>query len=129
MLARRITLVLRVGASVFLLTSISLVAIPDIFLELLNLGADPNSSELWLIRMLGVALIGLSAFMLMGAGNFGERALRQAGLLMITLSSAFTGFTAFAPGSVNIAKIIYLAIGGAFTLAYLWALRGYRSLR
>jgi len=79
--------------------------------------------------MLGVALIGLSAFMLMGAGNFGERALRQAGLLMMTLSSAFTSFTAFAPGPMNTAKSVYLATGGAFALAYMWALRGYRSLR
>lgn len=129
MLARRITMVLRLGAFVFLLTSITVIALPETFLKILDLGIQTNSGQLWLIRMLGVALIGLSAFMLMAAGNFGERALRQVGLLMTSLSVGFTMLTVLAPGPWTWAKVVYLAIGAAFALAYLWALRGYRSLR
>lgn len=129
MLARRITMVLRTGASVFLLSSITLVALPEAFLRLLDLGTETNEAILWLMRMLGVALIALSAFMLMAAGNFSERALRQAGLLMMSLSLAFTALTIFSPGSWSPAKVAYLAVGACFAVAYLWALRGYRSLR
>lgn len=122
-------MVLRTGASVFLLSSITLVALPEAFLRLLDLGTETNQAILWLMRMLGVALIALSAFMLMAAGNFSERALRQAGLLMMSLSLAFTALTIFSPGSWSPAKVAYLAVGVGFAVAYLWALRGYRSLR
>ena len=129
MLARRITMVLRVGASIFLVTSLILVALPDLFLDLLNLGFDIDQAMIWSMRMLGVALIGLSAFMLMAAGNFSERALRQAGLLMMSLSLAFTALTAFAPGPLTLGKVIYLAVGASFALAYSWALRGFRTFK
>lgn len=128
MLARRVGMILRAGAVVFLLSSAVLIAAPITFLDFLSL---PNSSlELqWAMRMIGVTLLGLAGFMLMAAGNFAERALRQSALLMISVSLGLTVLTFTTPGEMSLGKVLYMVLGIGFALAYAWALRGYRSHR
>jgi hypothetical protein len=128
MLARRVGMILRAGAAVFLLSSAVLIAAPVTFLNFLSLPTSTLELE-WAMRMIGVTLLGLAGFMLMAAGNFAERALRQSALLMISLSLGLTALTFSTPGEMGVGKIVYLVVGTGFALAYAWALRGYRSRR
>jgi len=66
MLARRLALTLRVGAIVFALSALALVAAPQSFLEFLKIERGPvgYSEELvWAMRMIGVCLLIASVMM------------------------------------------------------------------
>ena len=129
MLARRLALTLRVGAIVFALSALALVAAPQSFLEFLKIEKSPGgySEELvWAMRMMGVCLLIASVMMPLVAAFAPERALHQVGVLMVGICSLLTLLTFFAPAPWGIGKVAYALVGALFTLTYIYGLRGRR---
>lgn len=129
MLARRLALTLRMGAIVFALSALALLAAPEFFLEFLKIAKDESgySEEIiWAMRMIGVCLLIASVMMPLVAAFASERALRQVGVLMVGICSLLTLFTFLTPAPWGIGKVSYLLVGALFTLAYIYGLRGRR---
>ena len=129
MLARRLALTLRVGAIVFALSALALVAAPEFFLEFLKIAKEQSgySKEIiWAMRMIGVCLLIASVMMPLVAAFAPELALRQAGVLMVGICSLLTLLTFLTPAPWGIGKVAYLFVGTLFTLAYIYGLRGRR---
>ena len=129
MLARRLALTLRVGAIVFALSALALVAAPQSFLAFLKIEIGPvgYSEELvWAMRMMGVCLLIASAMMPLVAAFAPERALRQVGVLMVGICSLLTLLTFLTPAPWGMGKVSYALVGALFTLAYIYVLRGRR---
>ena len=129
MLARRLALTLRVGAIVFALSALALVAAPQSFLEFLKIEKSPGgySEELvWAMRMMGVCLLIASVMMPLVAAFAPERALRQVGVLMVGICSLLTLLTFLTPAPWGMGKVSYALVGALFTLAYIYVLRGRR---
>ena len=66
MLAKRLAFTLRMGAIVFALSALALVATPEFFLEFLKIAKDESgySEEIiWAMRMIGVCLLIASVMM------------------------------------------------------------------
>jgi len=129
MLARRLALTLRVGAIVFALSALALVAAPQSFLEFLKIEKSPGgySEELvWAMRMMGVCLLIASVMMPLVAAFAPERALRQVGVLMVGICSLLTLLTFLTPAPWGMGKVTYALVGALFTLTYIYGLRGRR---
>ena len=129
MLARRLAIILRVGAIVFALSALALIATPELFLEFLKIEKEQSAYSqalIWAMRMIGVCLLIASVMMPLVAAFAPERALRQVGVLMVGICSLLTLLTFLTPAPWGIGKIAYLAIGAFFTLAYIYGLRGRR---
>jgi O-antigen/teichoic acid export membrane protein len=127
MLARRMALTLRVGAIVFALSALALVAAPQSFLEFLKIEKSPGgySEELvWAMRMMGVCLLIASVMMPLVAAFAPERALRQVGVLMVGICSLLTLLTFLTPAPWGMGKVGYALVGALFTLTYIYGLRG-----
>ena len=129
MLARRLAITLRVGAIVFALSALALIATPELFLEFLKIEKEQSTYSqalIWAMRMIGVCLLIASVMMPLVAAFAPERALRQVGVLMVGICSLLTLLTFLTPAPWGIGKIAYLVIGAFFTLAYVYGLRGRR---
>ena len=129
MLAKRLALILRMGAIVFALSALALVAAPEFFLEFLKIAKEQSgySKEIiWAMRMIGVCLLIASVMMPLVAAFASERALRQVGVLMVGICSLLTLLTFLTPAPWGIGKVAYLFVGTLFTLAYIYGLRGRR---
>ena len=129
MLARRLTLTLRMGAIVFALSALALIAAPEFFLEFLKIEKNESGySEdiIWAMRMMGVCLLIASVMMPLVAAFASERALRQVGVLMVGICTLLTLLTFLTPAPWGIGKVAYLLVGTFFSLAYIYGLRGRR---
>ncbi len=129
MLARRLALTLRVGAIVFALSALALVAAPQSFLEFLKIEKGPvgyNEELVWAMRMMGVCLLIASVMMPLVAAFAPERALRQVGVLMVGICSLLTLLTFLTPAPWGMGKVTYALVGALFTLTYIYGLRGRR---
>ena len=129
MLARRLALTLRMGAIIFALSALALIAAPDFFLEFLKIAKEQSGygeEIIWAMRMIGVCLLIASVMMPLVAAFAPERALRQVGVLMVGICSLLTLLTFLTPAPWGIGKVAYLLVGTLFTLAYIYGLRGRR---
>jgi hypothetical protein len=128
MLARRVALVLRIGALFFIILAPLLLVAPNLLLSFLGFTEEVDSrSSVWLaFQLMGVLLVALSGFMYWAAGNFNEAKLIQSAYLMLAISTALTLLTLRLPGD---GKWFFAAVGILFAVFYLRALRGYRSRR
>ena len=129
MLAKRLAFTLRMGAIVFALSALALIAAPELFLEFLKIAKEESgySEEIiWAMRMIGVCLLIASVMMPLVAAFASERALRQVGVLMVGICSLLTLLTFLTPAPWGIGKVVYLLVGALFTLAYIYGLRGRR---
>lgn len=129
MLAKRLAFTLRMGAIVFALSALALIAAPELFLEFLKIAKEESgySEEIiWAMRMIGVCLLIASVMMPLVAAFASERALRQVGVLMVGICSLLTLLTFLTPAPWGIGKVAYLLVGTLFTLAYIYGLRGRR---
>ena len=129
MLARRLAFTLRMGAIVFALSALALIAAPELFLEFLKIAKEESgySEEIiWAMRMIGVCLLIASVMMPLVAAFASERALRQVGVLMVGICSLLTLLTFLTPAPWGIGKVSYLLVGTLLTLAYIYGLRGRR---
>lgn len=114
--ARTIRLVLTVGAAIFAVTGLLLLLLPANLGSLLGLATDAPATQ-WVLRMLGVVLLPLAAFMIL------VRRLRDyhaigAAMVMAVASLLMTIMTLTLPGSWTFLRTAFLGIGLVFAGAY-----------
>jgi hypothetical protein len=111
----RIRQIVLVGASVFLVSGVALIAFPEQFGEFINISGD---SAVWALRMIGVVLIPLSYGMFILRATASNHTIRSFASLMILISAGLAVVTFIAPGPANLGRWIYGFVGIAFALAY-----------
>ena len=91
MLDRQMRLLLRIGAAIIGLSSLTALATPTALAGALELPLDLDPDvTLWNIRVSGAILLPLAAFMALAAAFFPERALRQSGAIMVCFALLLT---------------------------------------
>lgn len=124
MLDRQMKLLLRVGAVAVALFSILTIASPATVANAFALPLDIDPAvTLWLLRASSGALLALAGFMALAAAFLPERALRQAGAILIFLASFSALLLLLAPTSWRWGRIGAITISLAFILFALKALR------
>jgi hypothetical protein len=109
-------IVLRAGASVFGLSALFLLALPELFLELLALptGAD----QVWSMRMIAITLVALTGNMLMVSLYANLKGVRLASRVMQFSAFGLGALTLAIPAELNWFTYLYAAVGFVFAGAY-----------
>lgn len=124
MLDRQMKLLLRLGAAIVGISSLTALAIPTALADALGLPLDLDPDvTLWNIRVSGAILLPLAAFMALAAAFFPERALRQSGAIMVCFAFLLALLLALAPGPWSWGRIFFIALGALFIVLYAKALR------
>ena len=124
MLDRQMKLLLRVGAVAVALFSILTIASPTTVANALALPLDIDPAvTLWLLRASSGALLALAGFMALAAAFLPERALRQAGAILIFLAAFSALLLLLAPTAWRWGRIGAITLSLAFILFALKALR------
>jgi hypothetical protein len=112
--------VLAAGSLVFGLSSIALIAVPEIFNQLLWL---PNNPELdWAMRMIGITLVALSGNMYSVSKHGTDKAVFFSGRLMLVCAAGLGVITLTIPTNGSWFAQAYALVGFGFSAAYAWAL-------
>lgn len=114
----RIRQIVLLGASVFLVSGVSLIAFPVQFGEFINISGVSAS---WTLRMIGIVLIPLSYAMFILRATASNHTIKSFAILMILVSAALASVTFMAPGSATLGRWLYGLFGIGFALAYLTA--------
>ena len=109
-------LVLRLGASVFGLSALFLLVLPEIFLNLLALptGAD----QVWSMRMIAITLVALTGNMLAVSLYGTLRGVRFSARVMQFAAFSLGALTLAIPVELNWFTYLYSAVGFGFAAAY-----------
>lgn len=108
---------LQLGASVFGLSALLLLALPELFLDLLLL--DSSSAALvWSMRMIGVTLVALAGNMWMNSKNSNDSQVKKVGLVMAIAATGLGVLTLLTPATYGWFTICYAAIGFGFGANY-----------
>jgi hypothetical protein len=112
--------VLAAGSLVFGLSAIALIAVPQIFNDLLWL---PSTQELeWAMRMIGITLVALSGNMYSVSKHGTDKAVLFSGRLMLFSAAGLGVITLTIPTSGSWFAQTYALVGFGFSAAYAWAL-------
>ncbi|CAB4634452.1 unannotated protein [freshwater metagenome] len=109
-------IVLRTGAAVFGLSAIFLLALPELFLDLLALPSGPD--QVWSMRMIAVTLVALTGNMLMVSLYANLKGVRLASRVMQFAAFGLGGLTLMVPAELTWFTYLYAAIGFVFSGAY-----------
>lgn len=112
--------VLKTGALVFGLSSLFLVVLPSIFLDLLQL--DKSDSLIWSMRMIGITVFALAGNLWNNAGQSDDRRVGNVAKIMCVSAAALGVVTLLIPAHLGWFTILYSAIGFGFSIAYLVAI-------
>lgn len=116
----RVRRVLQTGSLVFGLSAVILIAIPQVFNELLGF---TSSAELeWSMRMIGITLVALAGNMFSVATRGKDETVLFSGRVMLISAFALGVLTLLIPAPLNWFTIAYSIIGFGFSAAYSWAL-------
>lgn len=109
---------LRLGATVFGLSAILLLALPGPFLDLLAL--DSSSEDLqWSMRMIGITLVALAGNMWMNAQQRDQLAVRRVGWVMAVCATGLGVLTLLIPSELTWFTYVYAVFGFAFGINYI----------
>jgi hypothetical protein len=112
--------VLAAGSLVFGLSAIALIAVPEVFSDLLWL---PNNPELdWAMRMMGIILVALSGNMYSVSKHGTDKAVLFSGRLMLFSAAGLGAITLTIPTNGSWFAQAYAMVGFGFSAAYAWAL-------
>ncbi len=112
--------VIAAGSVVFGLSAIALIAVPEIFSDLLWL---PNNPELdWAMRMMGIILVALSGNMYLVSKHGNDKAVLFSGRLMLFSAAGLGVITLTIPTNGSWFAQAYALVGFGFSAAYAWAL-------
>jgi hypothetical protein len=112
---------LTLGATVFGLSAVLLIALPEFFLDLLAL--DYQSDALvWSMRMIGVTLVALAGNMWVNSTNADDRAVRRVGLVMAVAAGGLGVVTLVIPVALSWFTLLYATVGFAFSVTYVFFL-------
>ena len=112
--------VLKTGALVFGLSSLFLVVLPSIFLDLLQL--DKSDSLIWSMRMIGITVFALAGNLWNNAGQSDDRRVGNVAKIMCVSAAALGVVTLLIPAQLGWFTILYSAVGFGFSIAYLVAI-------
>ena len=109
-------IVLRLGATVFGLSALFLLALPALFLDLLALpsGADQQ----WSMRMIAITLVALTGNMLSVSLYVTERSVRFSAFVMQLSAFGLGVITLLIPTALTWFTILYAVVGFGFSAAY-----------
>ena len=111
----RITL--RVGAIVFSLSSLLLLLLPKLFLELLNM--ETGTQLQWSMRMIGITVLALAGNMWNNSKQENEERVIYVARIMCVSAAALGLLTLLIPVELTWFGYLYAAIGFGFSLSYL----------
>ena len=109
---------LRLGATVFGLSAILLLALPGPFLDLLALDSSSDALQ-WSMRMIGVTLVALAGNMWMNAQQRDQAVVRRVGWVMTVCATGLGVLTLLIPAELTWFTYVYAAIGFAFGINYI----------
>jgi len=112
--------VLKVGATVFGVSAVALVATPGLFNELLGLSTDPALE--WSMRMTGITLVALAGNMFSHATKGSPESVLLTGKVMMASAFALGVLTLLVPASPTWFSYSYALVGFGFSAAYAFAL-------
>ncbi len=112
--------VLKAGSIVFGFSALALIAVPAIFIMLLNLQTTPELE--WSMRMIGITLVALSGNMYSVSTHGTDKAVLFSGRLMLVSAAGLGAITLLIPTSHNWFTIGYALVGFGFSAAYAFAL-------
>lgn len=109
-------IVLRIGAAVFGLSALFLLALPELFLNLLSLpsGAD----QVWSMRMIAITLVALTGNMLVVSLYANMKGVRFSARVMQFAAFGLGALTLAIPTELNWFTYLYAAVGFGFSAAY-----------
>ena len=109
-------IVLRLGASVFGLSALFLLALPQLFLNLLALpeGAD----QVWSMRIIAITLVALTGNMLAVSLYGTLRGVRFSARVMQFAAFSLGALTLAIPAELTWFTYLYAAVGFGFSAAY-----------
>ena len=107
---------LRVGASVFGLSSLALILAPGFFLELL--GMEGSMPLVWAMVLIGVTLVALTGNIAVVSFTASYRGVQAASVVMMLASGGLGVTTLLIPVPLTWFSIIYALIGFGFSTVY-----------
>ena len=107
---------LRVGASVFGLSSLALILAPSFFLELL--GMEGSLPLVWSMVLIGVTLVALTGNMAVVSFTASDRGVQAASVVMMLASGGLGVTTLLIPVPLTWFSIAYALIGFGFSTVY-----------
>lgn len=112
----KLRLVLRIGAMVFGLSAVLLVALPRFFTDLLGLAG--SSALDWSMQMIGLTLVALTGNMLVVSLHGTDRGVLLSGRVMQIAAFGLGVVTLLIPTGMNWFVILYAVVGFGFSAAY-----------
>ena len=109
-------IVLRLGASVFGLSALFLLALPELFLNLLAL--DSGADQIWSMRMIAITLVALTGNMLVVSLFASLKGVRFSARVMQLAAFSLGALTLAVPAELNWFTYLYAAVGFGFSAAY-----------
>lgn len=113
---KRLRGVLRLGALVFGLSAVLLLALPRVFTDLL--GQNGSTDLDWAMQMIGITLVALTGNMFVVATFGSDNGVLWSARVMQLSAFALGVLTLFIPSGVNWFVIVYALIGFGFSAAY-----------
>ncbi|MDA0289924.1 MAG: hypothetical protein O2828_04155 [Actinomycetota bacterium] len=107
---------LRVGASVFGLSSLALILAPSFFLKLL--GMEGSLPLVWSMVLIGVTLVALTGNMAVVSFTASDRGVQAASVVMMLASGGLGVTTLLIPVPLTWFSIAYALIGFGFSTVY-----------
>lgn len=109
-------IVLRLGASIFGLSALMLVLLPELFLGLLAL--PTGGDQVWSMRMIAITLIALTGNMLAVSFYSSIKGVRFSARVMQFAAFGLGALTLAIPAEPNWFTYLYAAVGFGFSAAY-----------
>lgn len=107
---------LRAGATVFGLSAIALIVVPQVFLDLLGLPSDPPL--VWSMVLIGVTLVALTGNMAVVSFTASDRGVQAASLVMMVAAGGLGVTTLLIPVPFTWFTVVYALLGFGFSTAY-----------
>ncbi len=107
---------LRAGATVFGLSAIALIVVPQVFLDLLGLPSDPPL--VWSMVLIGVTLVALTGNMAVVSFTASDRGVQAASLVMMVAAGGLGVTTLLIPVPFTWFTVVYGLLGFGFSTAY-----------
>ena len=108
--------VLRLGALVFGLSAVALIAAPRLFTDLLGLTGDAQLD--WSMQMIGITLVALTGNMFVVSISGSDRGVLWSVRVMQASAFALGVLTLLIPAGVSWFVILYALVGFGFSAAY-----------
>ncbi len=112
----KLRIVLRIGAMVFGLSAVLLVALPRFFTDLLGLAG--SSALDWSMQMIGLTLVALTGNMLVVSLHGTDRGVLLSARVMQIAAFGLGVVTLLIPTGMNWFVVLYALVGFGFSAAY-----------